>query len=217
MTATLPKVFVIGSSTTLRMHPHLEQMLQGCCSYSRKGSDPCSLLEAHRDLDVPQGASGGDSGMVLSYLRLLDHDENFHPDLVLLHVGFHDIRTDPDSLSRQVPLERFRQNVEDIVQWFAAKDIQLVWMRPGPLDEKLHNARCQAFHRYEADLQAYNEAADLIMEQQAVPSLDLAGFTMRLGPMAQILKDHVHFNDDVVRQQAAFVAGYIGSHFGLSR
>ena len=82
-------------------------------------------------------------------------------------------------------------------------------MRPGPLDEKLHNARCSKFHRFEADLRSYNDAAEAVLKRRGIPVLDLAGFTQRLGPMGQLLKDHVHFTDEVAKLQAAFIAGYL--------
>ena len=204
-----PSVFVIGSSTTLLMHPYLEQMLRGVCAYSRKGSEDSGIRQAMEDLDVPVGASAGDSEMVLDYLRALDQVGTFRPDVVLLHVGMHDIKTDPSTGRKQLSLARFRENVENIVNWFGAKGIQLIWIRPGPLDEALHNSRNSAFLRFEADLHAYNEAADSILQRHGLPVLDLARFTRRLGPMDQLLKDHVHFVEDVVRQQAAFIAGYM--------
>jgi hypothetical protein len=212
MADCLPSVFVIGSSTTLLMDPYLDMMLNGVMAYSRKGREDAEIRKAMADLDTPQGASAGDSSRVLEYLRVLGRTNDFRPDMVLLHVGFHDIKTDPATGARQVPLDRFRANVEEIVAWFAERGIRLIWMPAGPLDEDLHNARSKKFHRYEADLRAYDEAADVVLARDGVPVLDLAGFTRRLGPMDALLKDHVHFNDDVVRLQAAFVAGSLIAH-----
>jgi len=147
--------------------------------------------------------------MVLDYLRDSDEIEAFGPDVVLLHVGLHDIKTDPNTRRARIPLAGFRKNVAAIVRWFESRGIQILWMRPGPLDEALHNSRSSAFLRFETDLHAYNEAADSILQRHRLPVLDLARFTRRLGPMNQLLKDHVHFVEDVVRQQAAFIAGYL--------
>jgi len=212
MATSLPSVFVIGSSTTLLMHPYLVQMLRGLCAYSRKGNEDSSIQEAMDNLDVPAGGSAGDSGMIMDYLRTLDRAGTFQPDAVLLHVGFHDIKTDPQTGKKQVPLTQFHRNLTDILGWFEKNGIPLIWMRPGPLDERIHNTRSSAFLRFEADLCAYNDAADRLLSEHGTPILDLAGFTRRLGPMSQLLKDHVHFNDDVVRQQAAYVAGYLTSY-----
>lgn len=211
MSSRLPSVFVIGSSTTLLMGPHLERMLHGVYSYSRKGHETSELRKALEDLDTPQGASAGDSSMVLKYLHSLARVETFRPDVVLMHVGYHDIKRDPESGEIRVSLDLFSANVREIVTWFKQRGIRLIWMRSGPLDEALHNARTTGFRRFESDLECYNKAADAILLSERIPTLDLAGFTRGLGPMKQLLKDHVHFTDDVVRLQAAFVAGYLAA------
>ena len=204
-----PTLFVIGSSTTLLFGPHLKRMTEGLYRYSRKGDDPREMSKAFRDLDAGQGASAGDSSMVRKYLQALDRAGSFHADVVLMHVGGHDIRNDPATGNNQVPLEEFRRNVEAIVEWFSRRGIRLVWLLAGPIDETLHNARSRSFHRFEKDLEEYNKAAESVLKRAAVEILDLPGFTRRLGPMAKLLKDHVHFTDDVVRLQAAFIAGYL--------
>ena len=147
--------------------------------------------------------------MVAEYLRSLDRAGGFRADVVLMHVGTHDIKRNPETGENQVPLEAYRRNVETIAEWFGKKGIRLVWLRGGPLDEKLHNARSKKLRRYEADLDAYNEAAEEVLARHGVPVLDLAGFTRNLGPLEETLKDHVHFKDDVVQLQAAFIAGYL--------
>jgi len=129
--------------------------------------------------------------------------------VVLLHVGTHDIKVDVVTKTHQVPLADFKQNVAAIVDWFQRKQIELVWIQNGPIDEKLHNARSKKFHRYEADMDAYNAVAEAIMKKRGVPMLDLPGFMRNLGPLSTLLKDHVHYTDDVVRLQAAFIAGYL--------
>lgn len=213
MTKALPQVFVIGSSTTVLFGPHLQQMIEGVFDYARKGNEPAELAAAFDDLDVPRGASAGDSSMVLDYLHTLGRTDAFRPDIVLMHVGLHDLKHAPGTTENQVPLAQYRDNVAAIVAWFGKRNIRLLWLRSGPLDEALHNARCPSFHRIERDLEDYNDAAEAILARQGVPVLDLAGFTRRLGPMAETLKDHVHFRDDIVRLQAAFIAGAL---MGLS-
>ena len=207
---------MIGSSTTLRFGPHLKRMLSGSFRYSRKGDEPAELRKAFEDLDTPQGASAGDSSMVLDYLKALDRAESFHPDIVLLHVGAHDIKRDVKTHKAQVPLDTYRRNVEAIVEWFRRKAIRLIWIRNGPLDETLHNARMKGFHRFEADLDAYNGTAEAILERNGVPVMDLPGFMKTLGPMDQLMMDHIHFKDDIVRLQAAFIAGYLMNLTGCS-
>lgn len=210
----LPSVFVIGSSTTLLFGPYLKQMLHGFYTYGRKGEESNEIQKAFEDLDSPQGASAGDSAMVLDYLNVLDQTDVFRPDVVLLHVGTHDIKNDVITKTHQVPLEDYGKNVAAIVDWFARKHIELIWIQNGPIDEKLHNARSKRFHRYEADMDAYNEVAEKTMKQRSVTMLDLPGFMKNLGPLSELLKDHVHYTDDVVKLQAAFIAGFLIDRIG---
>ena len=66
-------------------------------------------------------------------------------------------------------------------------------------------------HRYEADLDMYNQAADRIMRDCEVPVIDLFGFTGQLGDIQNLLCDHVHFADWVRKLQGAYLAGCIQS------
>ncbi|HCK10813.1 MAG TPA: hypothetical protein DHW45_13125 [Candidatus Latescibacteria bacterium] len=209
LTDTLPSVFVIGSSLTLAMHPYMQTMCQGRLAYSRKGEEPDEIALALRDLDTPQGAAGGDSSMVLAYLSELEQTDSFHPDIVLLATGGHDLRKNVELGTYQVPIKNFCKNLESIVQWFTARSIKLAWMRIGPLDEKLHNSRAKSFHRYEIDVDAYNQAAEEILKRYTVHILDFPGFTRGLGKLEDIVYDHVHFKDEIVRQQAAYVVGFL--------
>lgn len=183
-------------------------MLQGVFEYSRKGEEPGEVAAAMKDLDCPRGSSAGNSAMVLEYLRTLART-SFRADVVLMHVGMHDIKRDLRTAAPQVALTDYVRNVEEIVGWFDGRRIPLVWIRSGPLDERLHNARSKGFGRFEKDLAEYNRAAEAVLDQSGVEILDLDGFTLRLGPMDRLLKDHVHFKDEVVRLQAAFLAGWL--------
>ena len=210
MDKRLPSVFIIGSSATLLFGPHLKQMLSGFYEYSRKGDEPGETKKALENLEVPQGASAGDSSMVLDYLKVIDQAESFRPDIVLLHVGTHDIKRDVKTNKNQVSLEEFRKNVKAIVDWFKRKGIKLIWLSNGPIDETIHNnARAGVFHRFEADLDAYNEAIETIVGRNGGLVMDVAGFVKNLGPTEQLLTDHIHFKDEIVKLQAAFIAGYL--------
>ncbi|MBI4024703.1 MAG: hypothetical protein HY360_06950 [Verrucomicrobia bacterium] len=193
------------------MGPYLKQMTSGVFSYSRKGEEKSEIRKAFRNLDVPRGANAGDSAMVLDYLHSLDRAGSFQADLVLLHVGAHDIKRDLRTGRNRVTLADYRKNVAAIIAWFKKRHIRLVWIRNGPLDETLHNARCRAFQRFEKDLDEYNRAAEILLKRQHVPILDLPGFTRTLGPMKQLLKDHIHFKDEIVRLQAAYITGWLMS------
>jgi len=59
------KLYVIGDSISIQYGPYLEAALRGVMAYARKEGEEEALL----NLDIPQGANGGDSGMVLSFLE----------------------------------------------------------------------------------------------------------------------------------------------------
>ena len=59
------KVYVIGDSISIQYGPHLQAYLKGTMGYARKEGEEKALL----NLDCPQGANGGDSSMVLSFLK----------------------------------------------------------------------------------------------------------------------------------------------------
>ena len=82
-------------------------------------------------------------------------------------------------------------------------------MRTTPVNETLHNARCTKFHRFAADVDSYNRAADEVMRSAGVPLVDLHAFTLPLMPAA--LTDHVHFTESTREQQGAFIASSIAT------
>jgi hypothetical protein len=59
------KIYVLGDSISMQYGPSLEAYLEGVISYSRKEGEEEALL----NLDNPRGANGGDSGMVLTFLK----------------------------------------------------------------------------------------------------------------------------------------------------
>lgn len=190
----IPTIFVIGDSISLHYGPFLQQFIRGVFSYARK--------------EGPQGANGGDSSMVLAYLQTLAERPDFRPDLLLVNCGLHDIKTDPATGRKQVPLADYRKNIEEIVALCRRMEVRLVWIRTTPCDEAVHNRRPgMPFHRFACDCLAYNAAADDIMAAAGVPEIDLFTFTVNLGP--DLYCDHVHFHTHIREKQAACIAGWL--------
>ncbi len=207
----LPRLFVIGDSISMQYGPYLEAFLRGRWGYARRGGEEL----AFRNLDLPQGANNGDSSMVLTYLRGWQSQGGLPADLLLLNCGLHDVKTDPATGDKQVPIEQYRINLVAIVELLAALRLPTAWVRTTPCDELIHNRRPNlAFHRFAADVDAYNQVADSIMAAAAIPTIDLHGFTLACGD--DLYCDHVHFQAPVRRLQAAFLAGWVCRH-GLER
>ncbi len=171
------KAYVLGDSISLAYGPYLEQYLQGVMEYARKEGDE----EAHLNLDDPQGANGGDSSMVLSFLQAKAAAEGIDADVLLLNCGLHDLRTDPSTGKKQIPLERYQDNLRSIITIVGTMRPKLIWIRTTPCDEKVHNRHPVGFHRFAADCEAYNRAADCVMAEAGVPIIDLFSFTNNLG------------------------------------
>jgi lysophospholipase L1-like esterase len=197
------RIYVLGDSISIQYGPYLQAYLEGMIEYSRKEGEEEALL----NLDNPQGANGGDSGMVLSFLRSKAEAGGMDADLLLLNCGLHDIKTDPETGARQVSIDDYRENLNNIVQVVADMGPTLVWIRTTPCDERVHNHGGMTFHRFSADCDAYNQVADEIMRSFDVPVIDLHTLTLRLG--GDVYCDHVHFHEHVREKQAAFIAGWL--------
>ncbi|MFZ4617705.1 MAG: SGNH/GDSL hydrolase family protein [Rectinemataceae bacterium] len=202
------RIYVLGDSISLHYGPYLESYLKGVMGYARKEGGE----EAALNLDNPQGSNGGDSGMVLSFLKARAGTGGIEADVLLLNCGLHDIKTDPATGLRQVPLDRYRENLGEILEAVRAMRLQLVWIRTTPCDERVHNSQPDmTFHRFARDCAAYNAAADTVMENAGIPAIDLFTFTANLG--AELFCDHVHFHESVRMKQAAFIAGWLMGKF----
>ncbi len=205
------KLYIIGDSISLQYGPHLERALAGVMTYARKEGQTEALL----NLDNPQGANGGDSSMVLAFMRTLAAANTFDADLLLVNCGLHDIKTNPATGARQVPIDTYERNLRAIVA--VARDLrtQLIWMRTTPCDERIHNTPDKGIHRFAADVAACNAVADRVMLAAGVPVIDLHTFTQNLGP--NLYCDHVHFHEHIREKQAAFIAGWLNAWTTTSR
>lgn len=199
----LPRLFVIGDSISIQYGPALERFIRGKFSYARKADE--DFQRADEDLDVPAGANGGDSGMVLAYLRARRRLDPIKADVLLLNCGLHDIKTDPATGTKQVPLAQYRANLETILSETRTEFPRIIWVRTTPVFDDIHNSRSTSFHRFGRDVDAYNAAADQIMAGAGIPCVDLHGFSLSFLPEG--FCDHVHFTESARELQAAFLAG----------
>lgn len=197
----LPAVYVIGDSISIHYGIYLQKYLDGQFHYSRKMSNPFNP-------DDPEGANGRDSGAVLEYLRWLFENSSFHPDILLVNCGLHDIKTDPAG-QIQVPLENYRQNLTAVIDLLRSNGISWAWLRTTPVSDSIHNREQIEFRRFSADEERYNAQADELMKLHDVPVIDLKGFTRALGQDEELFCDHVHFRDPIREKQAAYLAGWL--------
>lgn len=200
----LKSLFVLGDSISIHYGPFLEKDLEGLFLYDRKRDD-AGVSRA----GVPVGANGGDSRMVLEYLKARQRDASFRPDILLVNCGLHDIKRDLNTPTTQVPPEQYRTNLKSIYAIALEMGAKLIWVRTTPVVEAIHNRRSRQFHRFEEDLTNYNRIADRLFEELEVPVIDLHEFTRKLGEGVFI--DHVHYDQSTRALQAAFIAGFLQS------
>ncbi len=197
------KIYVLGDSISIGYGPQLQTCLQGIVQYSRKEGEEEALL----NLDNPTGANGGDSGMVLRFLKSKEAAGGIDADLLLLNCGLHDIKKSPTSGTNQVPIELYEENLRSVIDVVSKAGPRLIWIRTTPCDEAVHNHAGMEFHRFASDCDAYNRAADHIMSEAGVPVVDLHTLTLNLGP--DLYRDHVHFHPAIEEKQGAFLAGWV--------
>ena len=195
---TLPTLHVVGDSISIHYEPYLQTMLAGVMTYSRKTASDGSL-------DDSGAANGGDSAMVLDYLRTLQPDRPFA--ILLINCGLHDVKRDVTTNALQVPPDRYEANLRKILVEARQLAARTIWIRTTPVVDERHNRLNTAFQRFESDVEAYNITADRIMREHDITTIDLFTFTRNLG--SDIYADHVHFTTEVRAQQAAFIAGHL--------
>ena len=206
MSDPLPSLFVIGDSISIGYGPDLERMLSGTFSYARKGHGAAGPAELDRPTD-PDDPNGGDSQRVLSYLQTSQEVASRSPDVLLLNCGLHDLKSDPATGAKQVPIDRYEENLRAILSFAREWAKTVYWVMTTPVADEIHNSRQRGFFRYEADVLEYNAIAQGLTDEHNVRRVELHDFTASLE--GELYVDHVHFADSVGQAQAAFIAGFL--------
>lgn len=196
------KLFIVGDSISIQYGPYVKALTADYLHYDRKRGEAEALV----DLDKPVGANGGDSSMVLAYL-LEEQSKGVQYDVLLVNCGLHDIKTDIVTKEKQISLNEYANNLERIVEIAQTMSRQFIWVKTTDAVEEVHNKPDSSFHRFHEDVVTYNACADEIMEKHGVPTIDLYTFTRTFGEEAYC--DHVHYNEEIRRLQAAYIVGFL--------
>lgn len=190
----------MGDSISIHYGPFLEELVRGHWRYERV-HEP-SLGEC-ADGDVPStDVNCGDSGMLLERLRTAPQSAA-GADLLMFNCGLHDVKVAAGQTHRQVSADEYAANIDSIVSIGTQLARQLVWVSTTPVVDHLHQARCEQFARYDADVSAYNALAAAVCARRGIPVIDLGAFSRSLVPHA--VADHVHFTEAGQSAQAVFL------------
>jgi lysophospholipase L1-like esterase len=112
-----------------------------------------------------------------------------------------------------VPLEEYRANVTQIFRRIRGEtDATLIWAATTPANEQRHHAT-KGFHRFDADVLAYNGAAAEIARGMGIPINDLFDVVTRAGRDTLLLDDGVHFAQAGYELLGKAVADFIRACF----
>jgi len=195
------KVYVLGDSISVHYGPYLERELTGYADYARKGGPDASGT----DWENPTDANGGDSRLVVEFLR--QNLTAIQADLLLLNCGLHDLRVDRTTGTYQISPSDYRDNLDQAVTLIQQHDITPIWLTTTPVIDDRHNRYDLPYRRFLRDVIHYNKTAANVMQQHGVPTIDLFSFTRDLGP--DIYLDHVHHPDPIRQLQAKFIATHL--------
>ena len=203
------RILLIGDSISLHYGPYLSNYLSNTAELHTKEGRQL----AFSDLDHPVGGNGGDSSMVLEYLREREAREDLDFDLFVFNCGLHDIKRLGDG-DCQISEEAYRNNLEQIVEIMKKRKLKTVFITSTPVEDARHNARKQlGFTRYNKDMCRYNQIAMDVMHANNIPVSDLGSFTVGLAKeFDNFYIDHVHFDKEVRKLQAAFIAGGVNTY-----
>ena len=172
-----PVALLIGDSIALGYAPGLDRFLAGKI----------------RVEVIPE--NGGDSSNVLANLE--KWVAGCQPHIIHVNCGLHDLRVDPKTGFYQQPVDRYRKNLEEIVRRLRAKtEARLVWATTTPVIVDRHNTS-KPFHRYDRDIDAYNQAAiDSMARDGNIAIDDLYAVVEHYGRAKCIADDGVHMTED---------------------
>lgn len=202
----MKKVLLIGDSISLYYSPFLASCILGKAELHNKEG----RREAFTDLDKPIGGNGGDSSMVLDYLKKRSAENSLDYDLFIFNCGLHDIKRLDDG-ECVISEEDYKRNLSEILSLSAKHNIKTLFITTTHVEDERHNARKQlGFTRYNRDVKRYNQIALSVMNEKQIPVIDLFAFTNKLN--GEIFIDHVHFSEEVRKKQAEFIADVISQY-----
>ncbi len=200
----MKKMLLIGDSISLYYAPILAKELEEVAQlFTKEG-----VREAMTDLDRPTGGNGGDSKMVLDYVREREAAGTLDVDLFAFNCGLHDIKREVPEENINISPEQYEENLNEIFKIAEKHGIKTIYINSTAVPDEKHNARVDrlGFKRYNKDLVKCNEVAEKVAKEHNIPVIDLYNFTENLPGEKYV--DHVHFDMETREAQAKFLAKY---------
>ncbi len=188
-----PRVLIIGDSISIGYTPLVAKLLAGQASVDHNpgnAQDSANVLA-----NLPEWLTGNPA------------------DVIHLNCGLHDIKRARDSRVHQVPLEAYRANLGGIVEQLQATTARLIWATSTPVIEARHNA-VKDFDRHNADVEAYNAAADEVVRAAGIHVTDLHAALLAEGIEMMLSDDGVHMTEGGSSVLAGVVAAAIRKLLG---
>lgn len=134
------------------------------------------------------------------------------PAVIHVNAGLHDLKTlHYDTRQNVIPLRHYRENVEVLLRTMQQRtSAKLIWATTTMVnDEGARKARekNREFRRYDADVQAYNQAAVKVCRKLRVPVNDLYALSRQQAALQ--MPDGVHFTPEGYRLLGQQVAARI--------
>jgi lysophospholipase L1-like esterase/dienelactone hydrolase len=186
--AELPRVLLLGDSIRLGYAPIVAKKLAGVAEV------------------VSPEQNGGDSA------NLLRHADDWlakKPDIVHFNCGLHDLKFSPKTLTHQVPVEQYGDNLKAIVERLQAGKAQVIFANTTPILDERHAARKAGFDRLDADVRAYNAKAVSVVLPLGVVVNDLYAIVRDGGPAKMLGQDGTHYTREGYERLADAVADSI--------
>ena len=203
----MKKILLVGDSISLHYGNHLRDYLKDVFEMKYKPGREVALER----IDEAIGGNGGDSSKVLKYIDELNSSKELDFNVFIFNCGLHDIKRAVPEENYQVDIETYKKNIDKIYSIMKSRGIECIFITTTPVLERAHNVDIipAGIKRYNKDVKAYNEAALSVVNKYGGKIIDLYSLTSNL--TGEVYLDYAHFNYEVRKVQAAFIAGNIMS------
>ena len=180
--AGLPRVLIIGDSISMGYTIPVRELLKGKANVHRPLANGGPTINGTAHIDEWLGSGKW--------------------DVIHFNWGLHDLKINDDG-TRQVPIDKYEQNLRELVARMRQTGAKLIWASTTPVPDA-----AMKIPRKTSDVPAYNKVAAKVMQEYGIPTDDL--YTFALPRLSTIqLPANVHYTPDGYKALAGEVAASI--------